>query len=366
MIQPLRIVVFGLTLSSSWGNGHATTYRALLRALAGRGHTVLFLERDAPWYAAHRDLADPPFCQLAFYHSLDEAASWRPALEDADLVIVGSYVPQGAALAAMIRPWTRTLAFYDIDTPITLARLQAGDIDYLAADIIPAYDLYLSFTAGPTLRLLETRYGAKAARPLFCAVDPERYRPRAAPTPARWALGYLGTYSADRQPTLDRLLLEPARRAPQLRFVVAGPQYPDGIDWPANVERIDHLPPDEHADFYTALQWTLNVTRADMIAAGHSPSVRLFEAAACGTAIISDAWPGLGDIFAIGRDIMVAQTPDAVLAILETPPAVRAAVGQAGRARVLAAHTADHRAQSLEGYVAMVQSEQPARRRLSQ
>ena len=138
MTRPLRIVVFGLTLSSSWGNGHATTYRALLRALARRGHTVLFLERDAPWYAAHRDLADPSFCQLAFYDSLDEVGRWRPELGDADLVIVGSYVPQGAALAAMIRPWVHTLAFYDIDTPITLARLAEGDVDYLSADIIPA------------------------------------------------------------------------------------------------------------------------------------------------------------------------------------------------------------------------------------
>jgi spore maturation protein CgeB len=346
----VKIVVFGLTISSSWGNGHATTYRALLRALARRGHEIRFLERDAPWYAGNRDLPEPGFCQLQLYDGLDAADGWRSILQDADLVIIGSYVPEGAALARLIRPWVRILAFYDIDTPVTLARLAADGVDYLSPEVIPIYDLYLSFTAGPTLRVLEDRYGARAARALFCAVDPELYFPRAVLTPPRWALGYLGTYSADRQPALQRLLIEPARRAPHLRFVVAGPQYPADIDWPANVDRIEHLPPAAHPDFYTSLTWTLNVTRADMIAAGYSPSVRLFEAAACGTAIISDRWNGLGEIFAIGQEIMVADTTDAVLELL-AQPAAAAAVGAAGRQRVLAEHTADHRARSLEAYV---------------
>lgn len=346
-----RVVVIGLTLSSSWGNGHATTYRALLKALAERGHDVVFLECDRPWYAEHRDLIEPDYCRLFFYDNVAELHTHRRLISSADLVIVGSYVVDGCDVARLVRPWARRLAFYDIDTPVTLARLQAGTAGYISAEIIPLYDLYLSFTGGPTLRALETDYGARAAFPLYCAVDPALYRPSEIASPPRWHLGYLGTYSADRQPTLDRLLLEPARRAPTLRFVVAGPQYPPDIEWPSNVERLEHVPPSRHAEFYTSLAWTLNVTRADMIAAGYSPSVRLFEAAACGTPIISDYWQGLDEILRIDREVMVARTAEDVLAVLAQLPHQGARIGRAARASVLAAHTAAHRAHALEGFI---------------
>jgi spore maturation protein CgeB len=238
-------------------------------------------------------------------------------------------------------------AFYDIDTPVTLGKLAAGDGEYISPQLIPDYDLYLSFTGGPALRELERRYGSPAARALYCSVDAEAYRPL--DVPARWDLSYLGTYSPDRQPTLDRLLLEPARRAPHLTFCVAGPQYPDTIDWPANVERLDHVAPAEHPAFYAASRFTLNVTRADMIAAGFSPSVRLFEAGACGVPIVSDIWKGLDSLFTPDREIILAETSDAVLDALQwIPEASRLALGRAGRARILAAHTSAHRAAELE------------------
>ena len=348
----MRLVVIGLSLSSSWGNGHATTYRALLRALAARGHDILFLECDRPWYAGHRDLPDPDFCRLAFYDKPADLAGWRGEMAAADLVMVGSYVVDGVAVAGLVRPWARLLAFYDIDTPVTLAALARGEHAYISPDTIPLYDLYFSFTGGPTLRLLETQYGARAAHALFCAVDPALYAPAAQPGPPRWQLGYLGTYSADRQPTLERLLIEPARRAPDWRFVVAGPQYPNDIDWPDNVDRLEHLPPSEHAGFYNSLAWTLNVTRADMIAAGYSPSVRLFEAAACATPIISDCWPGLDEFLATGREIVVAETPAQVLETLCWPEPQRRGLGLSARRRILGSHTADHRAATLEEAVA--------------
>ncbi len=359
-MTPLRIVVIGLSLSSSWGNGHATTYRALLGALAARGHTILFLECDRPWYAQHRDLQSPDFCTLAFYDEVDDLHRWRPDIARADLVIIGSYVVDGIAATRLVRPWARTLAFYDIDTPVTLAMLARNEASYVSADTIPLFDLYLSFTGGPTLRLLEDRYGARAARALFCAVDPALYAPDPHRPSPRWQLGYLGTYSPDRQPALERLLIEPARRAPALRFVVAGPQYPATITWPDNVERLEHLPPAEHAAFYNSLAWTLNVTRADMIAAGYSPSVRLFEAAACATPILSDAWPGLDSILAVGTEIAVAHTPEQILDHLAWPEPRRLALGQAARRRVLGAHTARHRALALEANLADILQPQTA------
>ncbi|TNC71666.1 CgeB family protein [Rubellimicrobium roseum] len=349
MTRPLDIVLLGLSLSSAWGNGHATTFRALLRGLAAEGHRVLFLERDMPWYAgAHRDLPDPDFCELVLYDDLDAMlARFAPRLRMADAVIVGSYVPDGIRLIDRLAVMDlRQLAFYDIDTPVTLAGLDAGHEEYLAARQIPLFDLYFSFSGGEVLDHLEQRRGARRAEALYCSVDPTAYAPDPL-APKRWDLGYLGTYSDDRQPTLEALLLEPARRRPDLRFVVAGPQYPAHIDWPANVERIEHLPPADHAAFYNAQRFTLNVTRAAMRRMGWSPSVRLFEAAACGTPIVSDDWRGLTDLLPAPGSIRIASGPEDVLAALALPEPERQAMGRAARARVLAGHTGRARAREL-------------------
>ncbi len=343
----MKLVVLGLSLGSSWGNGHATTFRALLKAFAARGHDILFLEREVPWYAGdHRDLTDPDYCRLEYYADLDDLTRWQPEIAAADAVIVGSYVPDGVAVGGYVQRHARTSAFYDIDTPVTLAKLARGDFEYLSPDIIPGYDVYLSFTGGPTLERLVQAFGSPAARALYCSVDDAAYRPL--DVPKRWDLSYLGTYSDDRQPTLTRLLIDVARAQPHRRFAVAGPQYPADIDWPANVERIDHLPPAEHAAFYSASHFTLNVTRADMIAAGWSPSVRLFEAAACGTPIISDHWDGIDGIFADGTEIILADGTQDVIAALDRDAT---ALGRAARARVLADHTATTRAAQLEAHL---------------
>jgi spore maturation protein CgeB len=348
----MKIVLLGLSVTSSWGNGHATTYRGLMRGLAARGHDVLFLERDKPWYAAHRDQPNPPYGRARLYDSLDDLRGrFSAAARAADLVVVGSYVPEGARVAEWALATARgATAFYDIDTPVTLARLESGDEEYLAAALIPRFDLYLSFTGGPTLRLLERRYGARRARVLYCSVDPDLYY-RERRREIRWDLGYIGTYSADRQPALERLLIDPAARLPEARFVVAGSLFPESIEWLENVSRIEHLPPSGHRTFYNAQRFTLNLTRQDMIRAGYSPSVRLFEAAACGVPIISDCWPGLEEIFETGRDILVARDADDTLRHLrDTTEAERLRIASRARRRVMAAHTCFHRAAQLEQY----------------
>jgi nucleoside-diphosphate-sugar epimerase/spore maturation protein CgeB len=345
----MKLVVLGLSLSSSWGNGHATTYRALLKALAKRGHDLLFLERDVPWYRNNRDIADPDYCGLEYYGSLEELDRWRAEIREADAVIVGSYVPEGVEVGRYVQREARGVtAFYDIDTPVTLAKLERRDLEYLSSEIIPGYDLYLSFTGGPTLRRIEERYGSPRARALYCSVDPDAYPPLA--RPKRWDLSYLGTYSDDRQPTLEELLIEPARRLPHLKFCVAGPQYPPNIEWPANVERIDHLPPAEHSEFYATSRFTLNVTRADMIAAGWSPSVRLFEAASCATPVISDKWDGIGTLLEPGREIILADSADEVIERLTAAEDAKD-IGRAARQRILSGHTAAHRASELERHI---------------
>ena len=352
----MKIVIIGLSITSSWGNGHATTYRGLVKELSKLGHDILFLEKDVPWYAPHRDLPQPDFCRLGLYKTNEELwQDYNSEVVKADVVIVGSYVQQGVEVGEWVIKTAHGIkAFYDIDTPITLAKLERNDYEYITPDLITKYDVYFSFTGGPVLQHLMQHYGSPAARALYCSVDPDHYYPEQ--KSKIWELGYLGTFSTDRQPTVDTLLCYTATAVPNGKFVVAGPQYPDYINWPQNVQRIEHLPPALHRDFYSTQKFTLNVTRADMIAAGYSPSVRLFEAAACGVPIISDYWDGLTSLFEEGTEVLIAKTTDDVQKYLNFDDQQREDIGLAARKKVLQLHTAAARAKEFVTYINEIKS----------
>ena len=352
MLHSSDIVFIGLAITSSWGNGHATTYRSLLRGLQQRGHRILFLERDQPWYAQHRDAPRLECCDTQLYSDFDDLRTrFAERVRTADAVVVGSYVADGRAVCDWVLQHARGVrAFYDIDTPVTMTHLRSDTCEYLRADQIPQFDLMLSFTGGPTPRRLQAAYGARRAHALYCSVDVEHYCPQRELRSI--ALGYMGTYSRDRQDGLERLLNDTARRLPAQRFAVAGAQYPPDLHWPGNVERIEHLAPHQHARFYGRQQFTLNLTRADMRKAGYSPSVRLFEAAACGTPIISDPSPGLEEFFAPGAEILFARDAEEVIEHLHLAPAQRQRIAEAARERVLNAHSSAHRAAEFEHYLA--------------
>ena len=362
MTDRQNIVVLGLTITSSWANGHATTYRGLIRALAQRQHQVLFLERETATCAEHRDLPHPPYGTTEFYSSVQELRDRLTThVRDADLVIVGSCLPDGIEIGHWVCSTARGVtAFYDLDTPVTLASLSAGTCTYMSEALVPRFDLYLSVTGGPTLTRLERQYGAQSARPFYCAFDPASYF-QESQQPV-WDLGYMGTYCSTRQPGLERLMLSAARLLPERRFVVAGPGYPDDTAWPAPVERILNVPASDHRRFYGSQRFTLNVTRADMVRAGYSPSVRLFEAAACGVPIISDYWEGLETVFEPGAEILIAESARDTLRFLTSfPERSRIALSRRARKRVLARHTTEHRAAQLEEYLDDVKSVQSSR-----
>jgi spore maturation protein CgeB len=347
------ITIIGLTITSSWGNGHATTYRGLVKALAARGHEVTFLEHDKPWYASNRDTPRPQGCRTELYESLDDLRDRLAApVRRADFVIVGSYVPQGVEVGHWALATARgPVGFYDIDTPVTLEKLSRGKNEYISPELVGRYDVYLSFSGGPVLERIRSQFGSPLALPLYCSVDPDVYRPL--DIQPLWDMGYLGTYSDDRQGGLETLMLAPARDLSRARFVVAGPQYPPDIRWPSNVQRIEHLPPGRHAEFYCSQRLTLNITRAAMRRTGYSPSVRLFEAAACGTPILTDCWPGLEELLAPGREILTARdSAQAISIIRNTSNSRLRAVATAARHKVLSAHTAAHRCAELETVIA--------------
>jgi spore maturation protein CgeB len=351
----LKIVICGLSITSSWGNGHATTFRALARALHARGHEIVFFERDVEWYSSNRDLANPAFCRVELYDDWKKVLRpLRTELKNADVAMVGSYFPDGIqAIHEMLDSNARVKTFYDIDTPITVAKLQSGsETEYILRSQIPGLDVYFSFTGGPMLRQIEQDFGASRAVPLYCSFDPERYHRY--PTAKRFAcdLSYMGTYAPDRQPKLEELLSEPARRLKTCDFLVAGPQYPRTVHWPQNVRRIMHLNPRWHPHFYSSSRITLNVTRRDMVQAGYSPSVRLFEAAACGAPIASDNWPGLDTFFTPGKEILLpSRSDDMVRYLCDLSNEQLREIGQAAQARVLNEHTSEIRAKEFESAV---------------
>jgi len=338
--RTLTIVIFGLSVSSSWGNGHAVLWRGLITALLAAGHRVTFYERDVPYYAQHRDLhALPPGGALVLYTDFPHRA-----VGGADVAIVTSYCPDAAAARDAVLHSRALRVFYDLDTPVTLARLDAGEaVDYVAGGLA-GYDLVLSYTGGPALAALQSRLGARRVAPLYGSVDPAVHRPAAPREDYAALLSYLGTYAADRQAALERLFVEPARLLPAERFVIGGAQYPEGFPWTANTHFVWHLPPPEHPAFYSSSRLTLNVTRAAMAQMGWCPSGRLFEAAACGVPILTDDWPGLEAFFEPGTEILVARTTDDAMAALALPAAALDAIAARARARTLAHHSAAARA----------------------
>jgi len=352
----LKIVIFGLSITSSWGNGHATTYRALLAALHRRKHKIVFFEKDEPWYAANRDLPQPEFCDVRLFEKWESALpEVRRELADCDVAVLGSFFPCGVRAADDIcRSRVPVKAFYDIDTPITFAKLRSGESQYLRTDQVAGFDLYLSFTGGPILQQLQAEFGARHAVPLYCSFEPSSYYPRPISRRFQCDLSYMGTYAADRQAKLDELLLAPAQRLSNHKFILAGPQYPrKTLQRPKNVKHIVHLSPQFHPQFYSSSRFTLNLTRKEMVSWGYSPSVRLFEASACGCTILSDAWPGLDSILEIGEEVLLTENTEQTCALLEgmDEEQVRR-IGKRARERVLAEHSSDQRAQQFENYVA--------------
>lgn len=347
----MKLVIFGLSISSTWGNGHAALWRGLVAALARRGHDVVFYERNVPYYAAHRDLWTLEAGRLTLYDDWDDAqATARRDLRDADVAMVTSYCPDAlAATDLLLDTPVGVRCFYDLDSPLTLARLKAGDTpDYIGPRGLADFDLVLSYAGGATLDALREHLGARRVAPLYGSVDPSVHVAHRGSDASDGSLSYLGTYAPDRQDALVRLLVEPARRLPGERFMIAGAQYPDDFPWMPNIFFVRHLPPAQHAAFYASARLTLNITRAPMVAAGYCPSGRLFEAAACGAPILSDRWPGLDEFFEPGREILVADTSDDALTALHLPPEALARIAANARDRVLSQHTADHRAAELE------------------
>ncbi|MGA9522789.1 MAG: glycosyltransferase [Myxococcaceae bacterium] len=346
----MRIVIFGLTVSSSWGNGHATLWRALIRSLGRDGHQVVFFERDVPYYAKHRDLYALPGCDIVLYQSWDDILPRaRTELRRADAAMVTSYCPDAAeATRRVLESGAPVRAFYDLDAPVTLANLEAGrEVAYIGPEGLAGFDLVLSYTGGVALEKIQALLGARQVAPLYGSVDPEAHHPVTPVEELRSDFSYLGTWAADRQAAVEKYFLEPARRRSDLRFLIGGAQYPRDFPWGPNLWYREHVPPPAHPAFFSSSRLTLNVTRESMARMGWCPSGRLFEAAACNVPLVSDWFEGLDAFFRPGIEILIARTTDDVMDALSLSDAELQRIRDAARERTLSEHTARHRAREL-------------------
>jgi len=355
----MKLVVFGLTVSSSWGNGHATLWRGLCRALARHGHRVVFFERDVPYYASSRDVFEVPNGDLILYGTWDSIRQRAKAeLVDADAAMVTSYCPDGVEATDLVLDTSGIVrTFYDLDTPVTLSKLQAQEaLTYIGPRGLREFDLVLSYTGGGALEMLQSELGARRVAPLYGHVDPEVHHPVAPLAHYTSDLSYLGTYAADRQTALQRFFIDPAGLRPERRFLIGGAQYPDDFPWQPNIHFVQHLPPAEHPAFFSSSRLTLNVTRQAMAEMGWCPSGRLFEAAACGVPVLSDHWAGIDSFFEPGSEILIARTTEDAVAALDLSDAELTRIARASRERALAEHTSEHRARELEALLASASS----------
>lgn len=346
----MKVVIFGLSVSSSWGNGHATIWRGLIAALTKSNYEIVFFEKNVSYYADNRDYLSCKGLTLILYdtwESIVKKAEFH--IKKSDIAIVTSYCPDAVSASELITISNGLKKiFYDLDTPVTFKSIENGNWPfYIPQNGLRNFDIVLSYTGGPILEKLKQTLGAKAAFPLYGSADPQLHYPTCKLDKYKCDLSYLGTFASDRQEKLEELFVKPAQILKDKRFLLAGAQYPEEFPWTENILFISHIAPPEHSCFYCSSLFTLNVTRSAMAEMGYCASGRLFEAALCQIPILSDWWPGLESFFNPGEEIIVVKNTSDVIDAFNMTENKRIAVAKAARKRVLREHTAEKRAQQL-------------------
>lgn len=347
-----RIAFFGSSLVSAYWNGAATYYRGIVRALSVRGYDITFYEPDAYDRQKHRDMPDPDWARVVVYRP-DEPSVFRAleAARSADIIVKTSGVGvfddllDGAVLVHK-RPGALSV-FWDVDAPATLDRLAGNPADPFH-QLIPRYDMVLTYGGGAPVVKGYTKAGARVCVPVYNALDPTTHHP-VPPDPRFDAdLGFLGNRLPDRERRVESFFLGAAERLPTHRFVFGGNGWHDK-PVPPNVRYVGHVYTRDHNAFNCTPRAVLNVSRESMARYGFSPATRVFEAAGAGACLITDAWEGIERFLEPGREVLVAGDGEEVATLVAalTPERARR-IGEAGRARIMAEHTYAHRARQVD------------------
>ena len=347
----MRIFVFGSSLTSSYWNGAATYYRGIYKNLAALGYDVTFAEPDIYERQKNRDTENIDYAEVVVYQTPRDLERMLAYATNADLVVKHSGVGADdayleGAILQLQSPETQ-VAFWDVDAPATLARVESNPADAFRARI-PRYDFVFTYGGGPPVIEHYTRLGARNCHPIYNALDPESHHPVPVDPALACDLAFVGHRLPDREKRVEQFFLHAAERAPELRFLLGGEGW-GGKPLPGNVRWIGHVGIGSHNRVNCSARMVLNINRESMADVGFSPPTRVFEAAGAGACLITDNWTGIETFFDIGREILVASSAEEVVAHLQGVNAEEArTIGQTMRARALREHTYSLRARVVD------------------
>ena len=345
----MKIFAFGSSIVSSYWNGAATYYRGCYKYLHRLGHAITFAEPDAYGRQQHRDDDDFSYIESIVYRPGTDLDAMLRMARNADVVVKHSGIGvDDAELERRVlecQPHS-IVAFWDVDAPATLARMDADSDDPFRL-AVPKYDIILTYGGGPAVCAGYKNYGARAYASIYNGLDPETHYP--VPASEAFAdLAFLGNRLPDREARVEELFLRAAELAPEMRFLLGGEGWANKAI-PPNVRWIGHVPTADHNGLNCSVKMVLNINRASMANSGFSPPTRIFEAAGSGACLLCDDWPGIADCFEPGTEILVVRSAsDVVDALNAYDKAAAAGIGAALRARALRDHTYAQRAMQVD------------------
>lgn len=351
--RKFKIAFFGSSLVSAYWNGAATYYRGIIKALNKLGHQITFFEPDAFDRQQHRDIADPDWAEVVVYQPEEEdAKAMLKKARDYDIVVKANGVGVlDSFLETEIlnnRKNGQLVIFWDVDAPATL-RSMKDDPENTLRDLIPDFDMVLTYGGGQPVISAYEAFGAQKCVPVYNALDPDTHHPVPAKAEFRCDLGFLGNRLPDREKRVENFFLKPAKALPDNNFLLGGSGWDDKART-ANINYIGHVYTKDHNAFNTSSKAVLNISRDSMADMGFSPATRVFEAAGAGACLITDYWEGIEFFLEPGKEVLVAEDGNEVIDILNNLTEEKAlAIGEAALKRMLADHTYDERAENLTG-----------------
>ncbi len=347
----MRIFVFGSSITSSYWNGAATYYRGMYKSLAVLGHEISFAEPDIYNRQQNRDLSEIEYAHVILYQTPQDIHELIGLASTADLVIKHSGVGSDDELLERrvleCRSPHAQVAFWDVDAPATLARVESDAHDPFRR-LIPQYDFVFTYGGGSEVVERYGKLGARNCHPIYNALDPETHHPEAVDPSVTCDLVFVGNRLPDRERRVEQFFLRAAELAPEMSFVLGGEGW-GNKPLPPNVRWIGHVGTGSHNRINASARMVLNVNRDSMADVGFSPPTRVFEAAGAGACLITDKWRGIERFFEPGREILVAENAEEIVELLRDKSAAEAhAIGEAMRMRALSEHTYAQRADEVE------------------
>ncbi len=355
----MKIFVFGSSVTSSYWNGAATYYRGIYKYLHKLGHEITFAEPDIYGRQQHRDAGEIDYADVIVYQTPQSLDDLLTRAAKCDLVIKHSGVGADDELLERAvlecRSSRTSVAFWDVDAPATLARVDQRQDDPFRP-LIPNYDFIFTYGGGAPVVEHYLRLGAANCHPVYNGLDPDCHHPVEPDPELKCDLAFVGHRLPDREKRVEDFFLRAAEMAPELSFVLGGEGW-GGKKLPANVRWIGHVGTNQHNLVNCSARMVLNLNRESMARTGFSPPTRVFEAAGAGACLITDEWPGISQFFEPWREILVAASADRIVHWLRSVSAERAReIGSAMRARALGEHTYELRVRDVERVLASAQA----------